>query len=81
MGIAGSIITSTTTKAAVGFYTMYNVFYIVGVGSNVYTIAGEVPTPRSFAPRLSLPPFQCPQLLIPCGHLSPRIRSTQDMGI
>jgi SP family general alpha glucoside:H+ symporter-like MFS transporter len=44
MGIAGSINTSAATMAAVGFYTMYNFFYNAGVGSNVYTIAGEVPT-------------------------------------
>ncbi|KAJ5661362.1 general substrate transporter [Penicillium longicatenatum] len=44
MGIAGSINTSASTMAAVGFYTMYNFFYNAGVGSNVYTIAGEVPT-------------------------------------
>ncbi|KAJ6006315.1 general substrate transporter [Penicillium sp. IBT 35674x] len=44
MGIAGSINTSAATLAAVGFYTMYNFFYNAGVGSNVYTIAGEVPT-------------------------------------
>ncbi|KAJ5300179.1 hypothetical protein PENANT_c175G08769 [Penicillium antarcticum] len=44
MGIAGSIDTSAATRAAVGFYTMYNFFYNAGVGSNVYTIAGEVPT-------------------------------------
>lgn len=44
MGIAGSVDTSAATMAAVGFYTMYNFFYNAGVGSNVYTIAGEVPT-------------------------------------
>lgn len=44
MGIAGTINTPTATLAAVGFYTMYNFFYNAGVGSNVYTIAGEVPT-------------------------------------
>jgi sugar porter (SP) family MFS transporter len=44
MGIAGSVSTSTATRAAVGFYTMYNFFYNAGVGSNVYTIASEVPT-------------------------------------
>ncbi|OQE18626.1 hypothetical protein PENSTE_c017G01926 [Penicillium steckii] len=44
MGIAGSVSTNSATTAAVGFYTMYNFFYNAGVGSNVYTIAGEVPT-------------------------------------
>ncbi|KAJ5988281.1 general substrate transporter [Penicillium waksmanii] len=44
MGIAGSVDTNAATTAAVGFYTMYNFFYNAGVGSNVYTIAGEVPT-------------------------------------
>jgi sugar porter (SP) family MFS transporter len=44
MGIAGSVETNAATTAAVGFYTMYNFFYNAGVGSNVYTIAGEVPT-------------------------------------
>ncbi|KPM42486.1 hypothetical protein AK830_g4031 [Neonectria ditissima] len=44
MGIAGSVNTGAATTAAVGFYTMYNFFYNVGVGSTVYTIAGEIPT-------------------------------------
>ncbi|KAK7424448.1 hypothetical protein QQX98_000413 [Neonectria punicea] len=44
MGIAGSVNTGAATTAAVGFYTMYNFFYNVGVGSTVYAIAGEVPT-------------------------------------
>lgn len=44
MGIAGSIDTAAATRAAVGFYTMYNFFYNAGVGSNVYTIASEIPT-------------------------------------
>lgn len=44
MGISGSISTVAATTAAVGFYTMFNFFYNVGVGSIVYTIAGEVPT-------------------------------------
>ncbi|EON95900.1 putative maltose high-affinity maltose transporter (alpha-glucoside transporter) protein [Phaeoacremonium minimum UCRPA7] len=44
MGIAGSINTVAATTAAVGFYTMYNFFYNVGVGSGVYAIAGEMPT-------------------------------------
>lgn len=30
--------------AAVGFYTMYNFAFNIGVGSNVYAIAGEIPT-------------------------------------
>ncbi|KAL4890519.1 general substrate transporter [Aspergillus ambiguus] len=44
MGIAGSVDTPAATTAAVGFYTMYNFFYNAGVGSIVYSIAGEVPT-------------------------------------
>ncbi|KAH6988182.1 general substrate transporter [Ilyonectria sp. MPI-CAGE-AT-0026] len=44
MGIAGSVDSTSATTAAVGFYTMYNFFYNVGVGSTVYTIAGEIPT-------------------------------------
>lgn len=44
MGISGSINTVAATTASVGFFTMYNFFYNVGVGSTVYTIAGEVPT-------------------------------------
>ncbi|SPO01659.1 related to maltose permease [Cephalotrichum gorgonifer] len=44
MGIAGSIDTNSGVTAAVGFYTMYNFFYNIGVGSTVYTIAGEIPT-------------------------------------
>lgn len=44
MGISGSIDTTSATTASVGFYTMYNFFYNVGVGSTVYVIAGEIPT-------------------------------------
>ncbi|KAK9327538.1 general substrate transporter [Lipomyces starkeyi] len=44
MGISGSVNTTAGITASVGFYTMYNFFYNVGVGSTVYTIAGEVPT-------------------------------------
>ncbi|KAF5689903.1 maltose permease [Fusarium circinatum] len=44
MGISGSIDTTAAVTASVGFYTMYNFFYNVGVGSTVYTLAGEVPT-------------------------------------
>ncbi|KAJ5806400.1 general substrate transporter [Penicillium pulvis] len=44
MGIAGSVNTTAGTTAAVGFYTMYNFVFNAGVGSNVYAIAGEVPT-------------------------------------
>ncbi|KAF4448407.1 hypothetical protein F53441_8215 [Fusarium austroafricanum] len=44
MGISGSVDTTAAVTASVGFYTMYNFFYNVGVGSTVYTIAGEVPT-------------------------------------
>ncbi|KAF5002415.1 hypothetical protein FGRMN_427 [Fusarium graminum] len=44
MGISGSINTTAAVTASVGFYTMYNFFYNVGVGSTVYTIAGEIPT-------------------------------------
>jgi hypothetical protein len=59
MGIAGSNVTSAATIAAVGIYTMYNVFYNVGVGSNVYTIAGAAPTSvlrtKTLAVALSVP--------------------------
>ncbi|KAJ4127871.1 hypothetical protein NW768_008151 [Fusarium equiseti] len=44
MGISGSVNTTAAITASVGFYTMYNFFYNVGVGSTVYTLAGEVPT-------------------------------------
>ncbi|KAJ5987085.1 general substrate transporter [Penicillium sp. IBT 35674x] len=44
MGIAGSVNTTAGITAAVGFYTMYNFVFNAGVGSNVYAIAGEVPT-------------------------------------
>ncbi|KAJ5109677.1 hypothetical protein N7532_002322 [Penicillium argentinense] len=44
MGIAGSVNGTAAVTAAVGFYTMYNFFFNIGVGSNVYAIAGEVPT-------------------------------------
>jgi hypothetical protein len=44
MGISGSVDTTAAVTASVGFYTMYNFFYNVGVGSTVYTLAGEVPT-------------------------------------
>lgn len=45
MGIAGVVpSTPAATTAAVGFYTMFNFFYNAGVGSVVYTLAGEVPT-------------------------------------
>lgn len=44
MGISGSISGVPATTASVGFLTMYNFFFNIGVGSTVYTIAGEVPT-------------------------------------
>lgn len=44
MGISGSVNTAAGIRAAVGFYTMFNFFFNAGVGSNVYTIGGEVPT-------------------------------------
>ncbi|KAJ5673986.1 general substrate transporter [Penicillium macrosclerotiorum] len=44
MGISGSVTSTPGVTAAVGFYTMYNFFFNIGVGSNVYAIAGEVPT-------------------------------------
>ncbi|OJJ48037.1 hypothetical protein ASPZODRAFT_131684 [Penicilliopsis zonata CBS 506.65] len=44
MGISGSVNTAAATTASVGFYAMFNFFYNAGVGSNVYAIAGEVPT-------------------------------------
>ncbi|KAJ3534814.1 hypothetical protein NM208_g7002 [Fusarium decemcellulare] len=54
MGIAGSVNTTAATTAAVGFYTMYNFFYNVGVGSGVYAIAGEIPTSALRAKTLAL---------------------------
>lgn len=54
MGIAGSIDTTAAVTASVGFYTMYNFFYNVGVGSTVYTIAGEVPTSALRAKTLAM---------------------------
>jgi SP family general alpha glucoside:H+ symporter-like MFS transporter len=44
MAISGSIDTKSAVLASVGFYTMFNFFYNVGIGSTVYAIAGEVPT-------------------------------------
>jgi len=44
MAISGSVSTSAAVTASVGFYTMFNFFYNVGVGSTVYAIAGEIPT-------------------------------------
>ncbi|KAJ5439694.1 general substrate transporter [Penicillium daleae] len=44
MGIAGSVNTITRVTAAVGFYTLSNLAFNIGVGSNVYAIASEVPT-------------------------------------
>ena len=44
MGIAGSIDTQAAVTGAVAFYTMFNFFYNFGVGSVVYSLAGEIPT-------------------------------------
>ncbi|OCT49398.1 major facilitator transporter [Cladophialophora carrionii] len=44
MGISGSVNNTAAVTASVGFYTMYNFFYNVGVGSTVYSLAGEIPT-------------------------------------
>lgn len=44
MGISGSINTVAAATASVGFLTMFNFVYNVGVGSIVYAIAGEIPT-------------------------------------
>jgi SP family general alpha glucoside:H+ symporter-like MFS transporter len=44
MGISGSINNVAAATASVGFLTMFNFIYNVGVGSIVYTIAGEIPT-------------------------------------
>jgi SP family general alpha glucoside:H+ symporter-like MFS transporter len=44
MAISGSIDSKSAVLASVGFYTMFNFFYNVGIGSTVYAIAGEVPT-------------------------------------
>ncbi|KAM0324916.1 hypothetical protein ACHAQA_007882 [Verticillium albo-atrum] len=44
MAISGSFNTTAAVTASVGFYTMFNFFYNVGVGSTVYALAGELPT-------------------------------------
>ncbi|KAM0275143.1 hypothetical protein ACHAQH_007517 [Verticillium albo-atrum] len=44
MAISGSFSTTAAVTASVGFYTMFNFFYNVGVGSTVYALAGELPT-------------------------------------
>ncbi|RTE81411.1 hypothetical protein BHE90_004074 [Fusarium euwallaceae] len=44
MAISGSFDTKAAVTASVGFYTMFNFFYNVGVGSTVYALAGELPT-------------------------------------
>ncbi|RSL40815.1 hypothetical protein CEP54_016010 [Fusarium duplospermum] len=44
MAISGSFDTTAAITASVGFYTMFNFFYNVGVGSTVYALAGELPT-------------------------------------
>jgi MFS transporter, SP family, general alpha glucoside:H+ symporter len=44
MGISGSINTTAAVTASVGFYTMFNFCFNIGVGSIVYTISGEIPT-------------------------------------
>lgn len=44
MAISGSFETTAAVTASVGFYTMFNFFYNVGVGSTVYALAGELPT-------------------------------------
>ncbi|KAH7116447.1 general substrate transporter [Dactylonectria macrodidyma] len=44
MAISGSFDTKAAVTASVGFYTMFNFFYNVGVGSTVYVLAGELPT-------------------------------------
>ncbi|KAJ4307899.1 hypothetical protein N0V84_012427 [Fusarium piperis] len=44
MAISGSFDTKAVITASVGFYTMFNFFYNVGVGSTVYALAGEIPT-------------------------------------
>lgn len=55
MAIAGAVpSTPAATTAAVAFYTMFNFFFNAGVGSIVYTIAGEVPTSVLRAKTLAL---------------------------
>ncbi|EEY16883.1 conserved hypothetical protein [Verticillium alfalfae VaMs.102] len=44
MAISGSFDTTAAVTASVGFYTMFNFWYNVGVGSTVYALAGELPT-------------------------------------
>ncbi|KAJ9144283.1 Maltose permease [Pleurostoma richardsiae] len=85
MGISGSINTAAATTASVGFYTMYNFFYNVGVGSTVYAIAGEIPTSVLRAKSLALAmnvsnamntmwSFVCPYIFNPgYGNLKAKI--------
>ena len=55
MAISGAVPTSASaTTAAVAFYTMFNFFFNAGVGSIVYTLAGEVPTSALRAKTLAL---------------------------
>ncbi|KAH6670278.1 general substrate transporter [Plectosphaerella plurivora] len=44
MAISGTFQTVAAVTASVGFYTMFNFFYNVGVGSTVYALAAEIPT-------------------------------------
>lgn len=54
MGIAGSIDTEAAVTGAVAFYTMFNFFFNLGVGSVVYSIAGEIPTSALRAKTLAI---------------------------
>ncbi|KAF4120830.1 Sugar (and other) transporter [Geosmithia morbida] len=58
MAVSGIFATRAAVTASVGFYTMFNFFYNVGVGSTVYAIAGEVPTsllrPKTLAVAISI---------------------------
>ncbi|EXJ91198.1 hypothetical protein A1O1_04307 [Capronia coronata CBS 617.96] len=85
MGIAGSVHTDAANTAAIGFYTMFNFFYNVGVGSIVYAIAAEVPTSalrnKTFAIAIvtsnamsTMWSFVCPYMFNPgYGNLKARI--------
>ena len=85
MGISGSVTTAAATTASVGFYTMFNFFYNISVGSTVYTLAGELPTSALRAKSLAMSlnvshavntmwSFVCPYIFNPdYGNLKAKI--------
>lgn len=54
MAISGTFQTVAAVTASVGFYTMFNFFYNVGVGSTVYALAAEIPTSALRAKTLAI---------------------------